>query len=187
MSRIYKFQPFSTTKELGAEYNAHCQLVPNDDDWILILDWDVMLLLPCQYELMESAIKLYPDTDIFGAWTNRIGYQHQRLNLTTRRFESGQNKNVNISDHIATAIYMWRQWPKGQCHDAPTIAGFFMLFKKSYWLKNKFQNEIINARGRLFDKQFCQSAKHMRIISGLYVFHQYRITQDNWRDQSHLK
>src|SRR5687768_4197419 len=56
---LYKFQPFSTTKDLGKEYNSHCQLVPNSDDWILILDYDCMILCGETYQVIENAIHAY--------------------------------------------------------------------------------------------------------------------------------
>src|SRR5688572_5395349 len=77
--RLYKFQPFATDKQIGREYNGHCQLVPNNDDWILILDYDCQILCPQTYQVIENAIKRYPDTAIFGALCNRVAYSHQRI------------------------------------------------------------------------------------------------------------
>jgi len=64
---IYRFQPFSTTKDLGIEYNAHCSLVPNPEDWIMITDYDAMILSPLTYKVIDKAIENNPDALIFGA------------------------------------------------------------------------------------------------------------------------
>jgi hypothetical protein len=175
---IYRFQPFATDKtKFGEVYNAHCNAVPNNEDWIQLMDWDAQILIPETYQVIDRAIERYPDTEIFGAMTNRIGYQWQR-------YTTWQDPHMDMLHHVSKAAHAL-QWKDGECKVAPSIAGFFMLFKKSYWERNKFQTHIINENGRAFDKQFCQGATRMRIILGVYIFHQYRINK-NWRDNKHL-
>lgn len=178
---IYKLQPFSTTKELGKEYNAHVSIIPNSDDWAMILDYDCMILCPETFQVIENAIEAYPDTAIFGAYTNRVQYAHQRL--------APMSDNDSIRYHLNIARARAKQFPF-ECEPAKTIAGFFMLFKKSYWENVPFQDDIINEYGYLFDRHFCLHARKnnlpIRIIKGAYVWHTYRIDK-NYRDQSHLK
>lgn len=178
---FYKFQPFSTTKEIGNELNAHCAMVPNSDDWILILDYDCMILTPATYQVIENAIAQYPDTAVFGAYTNRVAYHHQRL--------APMSDNDSIQYHINIAKEMAEKFPF-ECEPAKNVAGFFMLFRKSYWEKWPFQDKIINEFGYLFDRHFCLHARRnnlpIRIIKGAYVWHSYRIDK-NYRDKSHLK
>lgn len=178
---IYKVQPFSTSKELGKEYNAHCALVPNPDDWILLLDYDCMILCPETYQVIENSINHYPDTALFGAFTNRVAYHHQRITPIS--------ENDSIRHHIKIAKERAAQFPF-ECEPAKSIAGFFMLFKKSYWESNPFQDNIINEFGYLFDRHFCLHARRnnlpIRVIKGAYVWHTYRIDK-NYRDMSHLK
>lgn len=57
---LYKLQPFSTSKELGREYNKHVAMVPNPDDFVLILDYDCMILTTETYTVIEAAIERYP-------------------------------------------------------------------------------------------------------------------------------
>lgn len=179
---LYKFQPFSVTKELGKEYNAHCALVPNDNDWILILDYDAMILSPLAYSIMDMAIQRYPATQVFGAVTNRIGYVEQRVHPV-------MSKNADMLHHLYKSNEAALVYPKGECKQIATAAGFFLLFRKSYWNNNKFQDAIINETGQLFDHTFCKRARRdgkiMKIL-GVYVWHTYRLLNKSWLNRDHL-
>lgn len=180
---IYYFKPFSTEKNIGV-YNDHCRIVPNNDDWILIQDYDSMVLSVNTFTVIEAAIKRYPDTAVFGAMTNRVGYSFQR-------HEGIMSENVDIKHHIALAEDLAARFGDGECEVAKSVAGFFMLFKKSYWNDNPFQETIFNEKRDLFDYQFCLKAKReklpIRIIKGVYVWHTYRINKISTKDTSHLK
>ncbi len=178
---MYIFQPFSPAKELNV-YNQHCEIVPNDEDWILILDYDCMILDPRAYTIIQKAIDAHPETQIFTAYASRIGYHFQRLT-------SGIDENDSILYHKAIAAIQAEEWPNGECNQIQTAAGFFLLFRKSYWLKNRFQSQIIDDSGRMFDWNFCMSAMRKNAISlirGVYVWHSYRLGKENMRDSSHL-
>jgi len=180
---IYKFQPFSITKELGKEYNGHCELVPNDDDWILIIDYDCMILTPKTYQVIENAIKKYPDTLVFGALCNRLGLQSQRL-------EKQPDENDSIMHHMLRAEALADWYADGECVDANQAAGFFLLFRKSYWKENRFQDTLMTPMGNLFDWIFTRQAGKVsggiKIILGAYLWHTYRLGKD-WKDKSHLR
>lgn len=181
---IYKFQPFATDKLIGREYNAHCSLVPNDDDFILILDYDCQILCHQTYQVIENAIKRYPDTAIFGALCNRVAYSHQRITASP-------DPNDRMKDHIRTAIEFAEQFPGGESVPARTVAGFFMLFRKSYWKESPFQEKIYDKTGNLFDYTFCRHAMKnklpIRVIRGVYVWHSYRLLADSYKNTSHLR
>jgi hypothetical protein len=180
---LYKFQPFSVTKELGKEYNAHCAIVPNDHDWILILDYDAMVLDPITYQVIENAIKRYPETDIFGAITNRVGLSYQRRLPML-------DTNTNLEYHKAEALKLGRKHLDGFSIQCSYVAGFFLLFKKSYWNKYRFQETIIDKKGNFFDWNFCRPAyrdnKNCKVIQGAYIWHTYRLGKDP-KDNSHLQ
>lgn len=184
--KIWKFKPFTTDKtKFGQEYNSHCELVPNNDDWILILDYDCMILSPMAYQVIETAIKRYPNTLIFGAYANRVGLTGQRL--------SGPiiDENDSIKHWQKMANERAEFYKDGECKEgAKLCAGFFLLFRKSYWLKNKFQDTIIQPRtGFFFDYLFSRPAgkqNGIRLIKGVLCWHSYRIDK-NVKDKSHLK
>lgn len=179
---IYKFQPFSSSKELGKEYNAHCALVPNPEDWILILDYDCMVLNPGAYKLMELAIERYPETEVFTAVTNRVGYR-------TQCYKHKLNKETDLRPHLELAEQLSWQYATGEAVPVVTAAGFFLLFQKKYWIENPFQQDIINVNGRIFDVIFCRSAQQrasIRMIKGVYCWHTYRVRNKGTHNNSHL-
>jgi len=179
---LYKFQPFSHTKELGREYNMHCSLVPDSEDWILIIDYDCMILDFRAYSLIEKAIQASPKTEVFGAWTNRVGYKWQQLN---HKMET----NDSIRFHVELANKQADRYPNGEILSVPTIGGFFMLFQKKYWQEvGGFQEMILVPR--CFDFTFCETAlkrETIALIQGIYVWHTYRIMQEDHRYCKHLK
>ncbi len=187
---IYRFQPFATDKsKFGETYNAHVAMVPNSEDWIQITDWDVMPLMTEQYHIIDRAIEKYPDTVIFGAMCNRVGHSFQRL-------KPEPDSNDKITDHIRIAEERAKRYADGECQDIHTVAGFFMLFRKSYWKEvGGFHPTIIKetnpGRGNLFDFEFClpahKSGRPIRIIKGLYLWHTYRLTHENYKRKDHLK
>jgi hypothetical protein len=181
--KIFRFQAFNVEKDkFGDHLNAHCALVPDDNDWIQIMDWDAMFLCPESYQVVDKAIENNPGIKIFGCMTNRVGRSIQCLNIEP-------DKNDSIKYHIQLAKICAKKFPNGEVVDAPMTAGFFMLFQKSYWKRNPFQREVMNRFGMLFDHAFCKEAKNegkIRIIKGVYLWHTYRLTHADWHDKSHL-
>lgn len=179
---IFKFQPFATDKNLGEEYNRHCSLVPSDEDWIMILDYDAMILHTKTYQVIENAISNNPGTKIFGAMTNRIGLSQQRIGKEP-------DKNADFLHHYRISEKLANEYPNGECKPAMVVGGFFLLFPKSYWLQNPFQQKVIT-NGVSFDFAFCEPARKqngIRIIKGAYLWHSYRLWKgSSWADRSHL-
>jgi len=174
---ISKFQPFSLTKDIGEEYNAHCE---GAKDWILILDYDVLILDYRAYFLMEKAIYNEPDC-IFSCYASRIGYQWQRIWETW-------SENDSFLHHQKIAKEQADKYPNGETRPIQTAAGFFLLFHKSYWERNRFQPKMIDSSGRMFDRVFCDEAmkkNKVRLIQGIYVWHTYRLGRKP-NDTSHL-
>jgi len=183
---IYTFQPFSLDKNThGDTLNAHCEIVPNDEDWILLLDYDAMILTPKTYQVIHKAIENNPDAKIFGAMTNRIGLHSQLLGKEP-------DQNDSIKRHITIAEKLADQFPNGETKPGMVCAGFFMLFRKAYWKEvGGFQKAIQNEHGLLFDLAFSRPAKEnngVKIIKGAYIWHSYRIMKGaNWANKDHLK
>jgi GT2 family glycosyltransferase len=148
------------------------------------MDYDTMILTPITFMIIEKAIEKYPDTALFGAMCNRVSYSHQRL-------LPQPDENDSIRHHTRIAIEQAEKYPNGECKDAKSIAGFFMLFRKSYWEKSPFQENIFDDRNNLFDYSFSRYAVKnklpIRVILGSYVFHSYRILKESYKDLSHLR
>lgn len=175
---ISYIKPFSTSKNLGEVYNK--QVSDCSTEWICVMDWDCMVLTLETFQVIENAVANYQDTAVFGCFVNRVAYHHQRI--------APMSENDSILYHMRIAKDRAKQFPT-ECEITKNVAGFFMLFKKSYWEKWPFQDKIINEFGFLFDRHFCLYARRnnlpIRLIKGAYVWHSYRLDK-NYRDKSHL-
>lgn len=194
----FQIQPFVVDKSrFGECYNRHCEAAWTDDTWIQLLDYDAMILSPKTYRVIDEAIFRYPDTAIFGAVTNRVAYEYQRASVEL-------DENMDMRYHARKAEAFADQFPDGECEEyiepgtrIKAIAGFFMVFRKSYWRQSKFQDHIYQKKTlhgmtvyEMFDSAFCrhavQTGQPLRIIKGAYVFHGYRMLQKDYRDKKHL-
>jgi len=181
---IFRFQPFSVDKsQFGTQLNAHCEIVPNDEDWIQVMDYDAMILSPKTYAVIDKAIENNPGTKMFGAMTNRIGLHSHLI---------GKNPDPcdEIKRHIVMAEKLADQFPNGECKLGMQVPGFFMLFQKKTWKEHGgFQKEIFNDKGLLFDLEFSRKAKDsIKIIKGAYLWHSYRIMKgESWANKDHLR
>lgn len=167
---IYFLTPFCSNKRLGHIHNQYCALVPNDDDYICLMDPDLMFLLPHQQKWIEDIVKTHGDQwDLLGCMTNRIGLQRQQT--LDYLFES-----TDIKRHIEFAGWMHKEYA-GLIEESDIVAGFLMLFKKSLWNKIKFQEGID------FDIKFSNAVRaaggKIGIMEGIYVWHSYRLGHDN--------
>ena len=184
---IYEFTPSGTgpkLKDYGTALNKHCELVPNDDDWIIIRDQDTMYFPGPYRQIIKEAIEKHPDTGIFGAYTNRIGLSWQRLTPEP-------SEDSEIMNHYAIAAKRYSKYGSRCTEVNRPIAGFFMMFKKSTWKNIKFkEGDFSIHHDALFDWEFSQrvlgSGLSTRLIEGLYLFHFYRFHQADYRSVKHL-
>ncbi len=171
MSEIYIKIPFSLEKRLGKAYDDACSQVPNDDDWILILDHDVLLsLIPETIQNIYGYVERYPATDLFTCYSNRNhpAMKDQLLNGELSR-------DTNITTHINLAIKQ-----QDQLFSVTRIehlfAGFFMLFKKSLWNEIKFDiDRKCIGIDTTFAKEVQRKKKLVLRMDGVYVWHSYRL------------
>lgn len=161
---IWFSNPYSRTKNFGKAINDFCEIVPDDQDWIVIQDGDMMYLDPYYGTKIHAIIEANKDRfALFGCMTNRLGSPHQLHN--------GQiSEDHNILNHIEIA----KQYSGLKCLEVDGIAGVFMAFQKSTWKKaGRF---IMNDFS--FDTMFCNKVKELGLkiglMQGLYVYHQYR-------------
>jgi hypothetical protein len=178
---IFYFTPADPNKKIGKVYNAHCESVPNNEDWICIRDGDTMFLTSNWSEIITEAVKRYPDTSLFGCYTNRIGLDYQ---LT----EHGFSENPDIKHHAKIARERWEKYGSECVEINKPVAGMFMLFKRSVWTRVPFKDELV-INNKFFDWDFGERVIKLggtvRLIKGLYLMHYYRFDKGR-QDKSHL-
>lgn len=163
---IYYSNPFSIEKNIGKAYNQFCDLVPNDDDWIVLQDGDILYLTSDWGRRIYDSLK--KDGDKYGlvsCYTNRLASSSQLHN-------SKRSDNHDIKHHAKIAESYTKTGIKE--HRATGVAGLFMAFKKSTWKAvGGFAEDSIS-----FDTDFSQRVrrKGMKIglMTNLYVYHWYR-------------
>lgn len=170
--------------DLGAAYQRHMALVP-DDGWGLLIDHQVALLTSTWFRLCEDAIATHPDTGMFTCMCTRLlnrgGFP--ALNLcgdpkchdmrVLRKFALEREKEYGKSFKEISTIEMRGGAQSGKS----TISGFFMLISKKAW------NEAIMSEGDLHGYWMLDKKIHnmllaknfsLRLIEGLVVYHWLR-------------
>lgn len=182
---IWHFVPGAGDKNLGRELNKHCEIVPNDEDWIVIRDNDTCYLHPFINKQLEDIIKKHGnDYQIFSCLTNRLGLKYQLpygLMNETDVLKLRDLAEKHYAEHYDEIIPCRRNEP---------TAGLFAMFQKKTWKKHKYDEGLANAGGFIdwrFTKGHLDKGSNIAICKGIFLFHYYRMHQDNWREYNHLK
>jgi hypothetical protein len=178
-SMIYFFTPYSFEKNLGKAYNQYCDLVPNDSDWICIMDGDMMFVNDFG-SIIQAHITKRPDTGLFLCLTNRVKNTQQCYNG-----EISENSDLGYHAQIAKHLEVNK---KLQVKEMNRVAsGYLMCFKKETWkVVGKFYEKGILAVDNKFSKAILDNGLKIRIMEDLYAIHYYRLLQ-GIKDKSHLR
>jgi GT2 family glycosyltransferase len=176
MDEIWYSNPYSITKNFGGAINKFCEIVPNDNDWIVIQDGDILYLNHDWGKVIHDTLQANTEYDLLGCFTNRLRLPNQ-LHL-------GQfNNDHDIRNHFEIS----KLYSGTEIIPTKNIAGLFMAFRKSTWkLVNGFKENTHS-----FDTDFCMRlrlrGKKIGLMKGLYVYHSYRIwSQSPTEDIKHL-
>lgn len=181
---IFHSNPWAANCNIGKGYNDFISQLP-DDAWICLTDGDICYLTPLWGKHIEDLVTKYGDEyALIGATTNRLGGVHQ---LHENKFSS----NFDMFHHYEIAKKLEEERYCEVEETSKVIAGFFMLFSKKTWqAAGKFKEGTVSA-----DAQFNEQIRNNKIgkigiAKGLYVFHCYRIWNQNhisaWHDTKHL-
>lgn len=188
INNIFFIQPYGFQLKIGDRLNYEIGLMP-EDAWIVLTDQDTCFLIDKVGDLLNKTISRYPDTALFGAYTNRLGLSYQK-------WDEVDPDNFDMLYHHKIAEEKLKKYYSTCSPVNKPIAGFFMMFPKKTWHDVKFQSDIINKnkvidgkRGVYFDYDFSynvlkQGGKVM-IMKGLYIYHHYRVNK-NIKDVKHL-
>lgn len=179
---IHYIQPYDKTSPPnigGAINSAIKQLNADPNDFVVLLDHDVLFLRPDSKKQLEEILET-TDYDILGPVTNRLSMVHQLV--------SGMFGATDIKEHIKCANAL---------HDAnygkvipvnDILAAFCLCFRVSTWQKlGGFKENSLQ-----FDSLFSCAARSLKmklgIMVGVYCFHLYRMWNETnpTRDIKHL-
>lgn len=185
MPRLFYFTPYSRAG-LGAAYNLHASLLPDDNDWAVFSDLDAMLW--CSQDIegqLQEAIRDHPEFQVFSAMTTRLCVKcQQQAQQSGIRDERDLVKLKAYADYCAR-VYRGRIKP---CRGF--FAGFFFAFPKRIWKKYPFP-EIGSQKGKVLgiDSAWSRTLKgagvRVGIMEGIVVPHFYRMDTGE-QNVSHL-
>lgn len=189
INSITFLQPWGFNGLIGDRINKEIARVDNPDEWFVLMDQDTCVLIDGFGGLLNDTINRYPDTSIFGAYTNRIGLSWQKL-------DNVDPDNFDMMYHHGIANDRVKRYYSICTKINHPVAGFFMMFPKRVWEQTKFQSLIIDKdkkvgehKGVYFDWCFGQEILDkggiIRLMEGNYLYHHYRVGKD-LRDTTHL-
>lgn len=167
---IHYISPYSIVKNIGGAINAAVeQLSPKDEDWIVLTDHDVMFLLPDSKKQLEEILGT-TQLDILAPLTNRLAMPYQLVSYMFDVFD--------IREHIKMATYISTSSYGKVVETRELLAAMVLCFRYDTYKKlGGFVEHSIS-----FDSMFCARAinSNMRlgIMTGIYLFHLYRMWGD---------
>jgi GT2 family glycosyltransferase len=177
---IYYFIPYATDKRLGRAFNQSCSIVPNDSDWIVLMDADTMFLNPNYGRIIADTIEQHGDSfSVFTCYSSRSGCHATRYKdkiWETKDLVELHNMSVQCEEQGSGVTEIIGEKP----------SGFFLLFKKSLWNQIKFSEEktILHIDHMWLQKAIDRGHKIAR-INNLLIVHYYRLKQGR-KNKSHL-
>jgi GT2 family glycosyltransferase len=175
---IHPVTPYREDRNLGKAYNDAFALIP-DEDYLLITDYDVLLLLPDTIRHCYTYAKAYPNADMFVCWANRTFHTNEQL------YQQKVNENVDIRQHIAIAKDCARGVPVVTKINR-TISGFLMLIPKRTWNEFKFVEDLkCLGVDTIYSQRLVDAGRTILRMDGIYVWHTYRL-EHGTQDKSHL-
>lgn len=179
--KVWYFTPGRGDKDLGSAYNDCCELVP-DNDWICLMDGDVMFLNPFWSKQIEDIISLhgykYP---LISCVTNRLGLEWQ--------LPFGFSEDPDILNHAKIADDLFDKKYSEVIPSPQPTAGLFMLFPKTTWNRVKFKPGLASETIFVdwdFSSRVMENIGKIGIATGLYLFHFYRLNRKSKKDIQHL-
>lgn len=171
--------PYSTDKNLGLAYNkAISALCKSDDEWICLMDHDAMFLTPDAIEIMHKYSEQNPGC-LLTCYTNRTHPSSPQL------FNGQVSEESDIKHHIRIAEKQKSLLYKTQ-NITSTMSGFLMLFPISLWKEYAFlEDKKCLGVDSSWTTTLLQAGKEIKLMTGLYCWHTYRI-MTRIDDKAHL-
>jgi hypothetical protein len=167
---IYYFTPF-IKGNLGEAYNHYCNLVPEDDDWITVMDGDIMQLHTNWGEIWKQVLLNNNEAGIVTCLTNRATKDNIDQVCLDMYDETDILKHKTFANHIL-------KHNSGKIKKMTNLflSGYFFSFKKSTWKQvGGFNDGILHV-----DKKFYLKVKAIKdcvVAQDFYVLHYYRMLE----------
>jgi hypothetical protein len=181
MAKVWHFKPYSTQKNLGAEYNTYMSMIPDGDSGCL-MDGDSMHLIPDWGHIIHEYANRHPNA-VLTCYVNRL-------------HELAKGQLMTVSDDVKQCIEAASKLKAVGYSVTPitgSVSGTLLVVPKHIWKKfpfvetNTYRHGEPNLLG--VDNHFTNSVRAAGIkvlrMDSMLVYHQYRILS-NGKDKSHL-
>lgn len=167
--KVHHIQPFALDKNLGRAYNEAMRLIP-EGDWACIRDIDTLFLTHDAGNIVHEYAVRNPNAGILTCKTNRIS------TLSPGQLLNGKiSEDANMRNHIKLAEKQREQLYKTEPIER-VISGFLMMISKDTWNKIKFvENRKCLVVDNIFSRTVLDHNKSILCMSGLYLWHSYRL------------
>ena len=182
---LFFFTPYSFEKNLFEAIDTYMQLLPDDQDWAVLMDGDTAFLRSDFGHQIQRYIDKYPDTGLFTCYASRCHYEYQ-----IRRGSNTESDSITYHRKQAESVF---QTLDGKVKEIERrIAGHLMVIKKETWLKIRQDVKILTVNKNILgvDTQISNAIMFrqmkIRLMRGLYIFHYLRFLE-GINSTKHLK
>ena len=179
---IWFFTPYSWDKKLFEAWDQYMDLVKNPEDWVCMMDGDVLFLLADFGHQMQQYIDKYPDSGLLTTYASRA---HRNEYIR----KGCDENNPSILYHYDNAV---------KCHKTlhlqvkplqkPAL-GHVILIKKSTWLKIRDRVSQLTSDAKILgvdvriSRAIAELGMPQLLMRGIYVLHYFRFKHGkNQRD-----
>jgi len=162
--------PFDDGGNIGVAYNHEMSRL-GPDDWIVFLDYDVMICNPWWKDICVRSIQTFgSQAGVFTCFTNRIGCKLQ--------IAAGVNpESHDMLYHQQFAAELWKrnQFKCCDCTDrGGRFSGMFLMTSKRAWTQvGGFKTEgLFHVDVDYYDK-VKKAGMRTYLMAGLYAYHRY--------------
>jgi GT2 family glycosyltransferase len=179
---IYYTIPFDSGKNIGRYYNSFMDNL-NDDEWGCFVDADTIFTTYDYGNIIEEAVKRYPEAGAFTCYTNRVACLWQiapGVDVASNDMLYHRNFGESIRSKYGSSCIDVTKKPRLE-----VMSGFFFMIKKSVWNKiGKFPEKGMLGIDNALHWNIQAANEKLYLIQGLYLYHWYR--NGNKRDKKHL-
>lgn len=175
---IYTFMPYKEGNESFVDTcNRFMELLPNDDDFGIMIDHDAIFTTKNWHRQLEDAIKRYPDVNVFGAMTNRV--------YSPCLWADVDRENNDMSYHRERgkdiAQEFWDESFELPALDDKNkgLGGFFIMIRKSTWKRIGGFTCTLDGDDKCYGMDWALTyrllnyGEKIHILKGVYMYHWY--------------
>lgn len=165
---IYYFgDAYDLDGNIAQAYNSHIELVPRDEDWIVLTDADFMFLTPSYGHIISEYLRRYKGYKLWTVYTNRVACRPQ--------LQKDMFYELNIRKHKERAKWLGENKKYSIKEIKRVISGYCMIFQKKTWKEmGRFRGSGLFGIDTRFSHDILVSGEKIGLMEAVYGFHFYR-------------